>query len=73
MRLFYYYLFKPKSRGAKCLIIKDDKYLLIKNTYTKNYWNLPGGGCKRNESPEKAIRREIMEELNLSLCCYCKQ
>ena len=45
-------------------IVKDDKLLLVKQTYQYS-WGLVGGYLKKGESIENAIKREVMEELGL--------
>lgn len=57
---------KPITAGARILLIKDNKVLLVKHTYQKELY-LPGGGVKRGETFEQAIRRELMEELGTQL------
>ena len=67
IRRIYWYIFRPKTKGVKCLIEYNDQYLLIQTSYSGNYWTLPGGGVGLFETPEKSIRREIKEELNIKL------
>ncbi|MEW6404180.1 MAG: NUDIX domain-containing protein [Chloroflexota bacterium] len=43
------------------MLIQDDKVLLIRHTYVRG-WYMPGGGLKRGETLEQAIRREAREE-----------
>lgn len=45
-------------------ILKDNKLLLVKQTY-QHSWGLVGGWVKRGESIEDSIKREVMEELGL--------
>ncbi len=64
----YWFVCRPRTRGAKCLIVADGKVLLIQNTYHLNkYWNLPGGRVGSSESPDAAVRREVLEETGVSL------
>lgn len=57
----YYYLFRPITLGVRLLAIKEDKVLLVRHSY-QEAWFLPGGGVKRGETLEQAIRREAREE-----------
>ncbi len=44
-------------------IIKDEQdrvLLVLRNDY--NFWNLPGGGLKKGESPWQGVIREVKEE-----------
>lgn len=50
------------------LIIDENKLLLIhRNTKNRIQWELPGGKLENNESPEKAVARELLEELNINV------
>ncbi len=52
------------------LIIKEDKVLIVQRSEHMHHplkWEFPGGKIKTGETPEKCIRREIMEELHASI------
>ena len=53
--------------GAYGVIIQDDKILLTlkKSGPYKGLWGLPGGGIEFKESPEDALKREMVEETAL--------
>ena len=42
-----------------------------KNKHLEGYWEFPGGKIETNESPEKALIREIKEELNIDINNKC--
>src|SRR3954462_11119258 len=63
----YWFVFRPKVRGARCLIESNGRFLLIRQTYGDMLWTLPGGLIKSSETPEDAIRREVREERGLEL------
>lgn len=64
----YWFVFRPATSGAKCLIIADGKLLLIQNTYHRcGKWNFPGGRVDRGEKPEKTVIREVEEEVGIKL------
>jgi 8-oxo-dGTP pyrophosphatase MutT (NUDIX family) len=53
---------------VSAIIIKEDKILLIhrfKNE--KEYWVLPGGSIEKGETQEEALKREVQEELSLTI------
>ena len=62
----FWRILKPQTAGARAILIKDEKILLVKHTY-QNSWFLPGGGLKSNETYEQAIRRELKEEMGISV------
>lgn len=41
--------------------------LLLKHSYGPAVWALPGGGIKRGEDPMECARREVREELGITL------
>jgi ADP-ribose pyrophosphatase YjhB (NUDIX family) len=56
-----------KRVAADCLIFdRDDRFLIVEPTY-KSTWDVPGGVCEIDESPRRAARRELSEELGLEL------
>lgn len=67
LRRVYWFVFRPRTRGVKCLIEHDGKWLLIRNSYGSGGWTLPGGGCKRGEPPERTVEREVAEEVGITL------
>jgi ADP-ribose pyrophosphatase YjhB (NUDIX family) len=67
IRKFYWFIFNPKTYGVKTLIEHEGKFLMIRNSYGLKHWTLPGGGKKRDETPEAGAKREILEEVGISL------
>ena len=68
---FYYYRNAAPTVAA---ILENSKreILLVKRKFPpyKNYWDLPGGFVDDNENLEKALVREVREELNIILDSY---
>jgi len=55
-------------KRVRAVIIKDDKVLTIKRTKPNEmYWVIPGGGVEDKETNEKALVREIKEELGVDI------
>lgn len=59
-------LTRPILFGVRILLIQDDQVMLVKHVYQPE-WYLPGGGLKRYESLEQAVRREAREEVGAEL------
>lgn len=56
--------------GAKAFIVYKSKMLLVLRDNKPdiphpNKWNTPGGGIEEGESPEQALKRELMEEISV--------
>lgn len=60
--------FNPASArvAAGALFYDGSEILLVKPTY-KRSWDIPGGYVEPGESPWEACRREVREELGLSI------
>jgi ADP-ribose pyrophosphatase YjhB (NUDIX family) len=63
----YWFVVRPSTFGVKCIVEWDGKILLIRNTYGKWGWTFPGGGIKKGESLEDAVRREVKEETGIEI------
>jgi ADP-ribose pyrophosphatase YjhB (NUDIX family) len=63
----YWRVLQPEVLGVRCLVEYEGKVLLIRNPYGSMKWELPGGGVRRGERPEEAARREVREEVGVSL------
>lgn len=55
------------KNGAKAIVLGPDKILLfhrddISTIPYPDYWQIPGGGIEKGETPEEGVRRELQEE-----------
>ena len=62
----YWRIFRPLTLGVKLLLVKEKTIWLVQHSY-QHGWFLPGGGVKRGEGLETAVRREAREELGAEL------
>lgn len=53
----------PRLRlGARGIVVREDGKIAVFNKSNKNEYKLPGGGLEGEEEPEKAFKREVLEE-----------
>ena len=53
---------RPVTMGVRVMLVQAGQVMLVKHTY-QDQWYFPGGGVKRDESVERAARREAAEEV----------
>lgn len=63
----YWFIFRPKVLGVKCVIENNGKFLLVKINYGHHRWIIPGGGVDKGESSVEAAIRETKEEVGLDV------
>jgi len=63
----YWFFRRPTTYGVKIALKNHDTILLVRHTYQPESWTFPGGGVKRGENKEDALRREIKEEVGINL------
>jgi 8-oxo-dGTP pyrophosphatase MutT (NUDIX family) len=55
-------------QAVRAIVVNGSNMLVMKrNKFGKVYYTLVGGGIDMGESPETAIRRELMEECGMSV------
>jgi 8-oxo-dGTP diphosphatase len=61
--------FNPKKEVSVMAWIEDDRgaVLLVRQAVGQKLWTLHGGKVKRNESLERALKREVREETGLGV------
>jgi len=67
-------MMKPTSVVA-AIIKRDKQYLIVQRNKNKHLglkWEFPGGKVHENENFEEALRREVQEELNISINIHKK-
>jgi 8-oxo-dGTP pyrophosphatase MutT (NUDIX family) len=68
LRRSLWFFTKPRTSGVHAVAFTPDgKLILVTLSYARG-WRLPGGGRKRGESAEEAIRRELREEIGMTSC-----
>lgn len=68
LRRIVWRVFGPRTIGVRGLVVDDaGRVLLVRHTYGKPTWHLPGGGVKRRESLVAALHRELCEEVDVTV------
>ena len=56
------------AMGGACVVFDEaGRVLLVRHTYGRLNWELPGGGAEPDESPDETALREILEETGLEV------
>jgi len=59
----------PKERSAGAIVFrregKEIKYLLLKKSFEKDYWDFPKGNIEKGEKEEETVLREVNEETGI--------
>jgi 8-oxo-dGTP pyrophosphatase MutT (NUDIX family) len=61
-----WYVFRPSGYGAYVAVWHDNKILIIRNSYKREY-TCPSGAIKRGEDEKSAAVRELYEEVNIQV------
>jgi len=67
LRRVYWFVFRPRTSGVKCVVVHDGRWLMIRNSYGSHRWTFPGGGIDKGEAAADAAIREVSEEVGISL------
>ena len=68
LRRLWWRLRKPRRRSVLVIAFDDHgRVLLVRHSYGRPVWALPGGGMARGEDPAAAAAREFREELGCEL------
>jgi len=64
-RRAYWVVARPISVGVLGVVLDDEgRILLVEQTY-RSGWYLPGGGVRKKEPLDEALRRELREEVGV--------
>jgi len=58
-----------RKLSASCIVIEDEKVLLVKHTYgaAKGKYLIPGGFSEEDEMPQITAEREVLEETGVTV------
>jgi ADP-ribose pyrophosphatase YjhB (NUDIX family) len=63
----WWFVTRPHTLGVKVVVRCGEQVLLVRHTYARrDQWDLPGGFLRPGEDPERALRRELREELDVA-------
>ena len=63
----YFLMRRGLTLGVRAIVRSDDdKFLLVRHTYTPG-WHFPGGGVEKGQTTEQALSNELRQETGLQL------
>lgn len=63
----YFLIRRGLTVGVRAIVRSDDdKFLLVRHTYTPG-WYFPGGGVEKGQTTEQALSKELRQETGLRL------
>ena len=63
----YFLMRRGLTLGVRAIVrSNDDKFLLVRHTYTPG-WHFPGGGVEKGQMAEQALRDELRQETDLQI------
>lgn len=62
----WWFVRRPHTHGAAVALWHEGRILMLRTSY-RDCLSLPGGFVRRGEPPEQAARRELREELGISI------
>lgn len=63
----YWFFSRPYHEASRVVVTHEEKFLMIRHTYSGYYWTFPGGRLKKNELPSDGAIREVKEEVGIIL------
>jgi 8-oxo-dGTP pyrophosphatase MutT (NUDIX family) len=59
----------PKEKSAGAIVFrregKEIKYLLLRKSFEKDYWDFPKGNIEKDEDEKETVLREVKEETRI--------
>lgn len=66
VRTTVWFVTRPRTRGVRAIALTPaGQVVLVRHSYLAG-WHLPGGGQKRKETAERAVLRELREEIGMA-------
>ncbi|MFD8491700.1 NUDIX hydrolase [Amycolatopsis sp. NPDC059657] len=69
-RRFDHHVIRFEGPSVGAVIVEDDRVLLTRRhrfTIGRPGWEIPAGWCDEGETPEEAVRREVLEETGYAI------
>lgn len=63
----YWFIARPQCNGVKCVITNKGRMLMLQRNFGTDKFVFPGGAIRNSESVEEAVKREIKEDLGITL------